>query len=203
MNNRTAKFLIITIIALSSCSCTFGVKVYFDDELNGKVYNVITNEPISGALVLAKWQVPTRTTTSCIHARVAETDAEGLYHIEPWVELQQYRDKGIRFVTIYTTAHKKGFFRTAGKQVPTNSSYIYLEPLTGSRMERIKKLLATSEEAICGSFPEGIAGEINDRILYHKSLYDEAKSITKTNEEKLLVDKFIYRIERIESLRHR
>jgi hypothetical protein len=160
------------------------------DAIEGKVIDESTSKPIADAIVVARWlgdvlAWPADSRTVCFHVLTATTDDDGNYRMPAW---KKRSDIGPVFDRQhYVRAHKLGYEFAPRKSDNT----IYLRRFKGTREDRLNDL---SRSAISCSDKREI--EINLLPLY-KALYEEARMLAVTNEEKL---KALYRLRDVERL---
>ena len=155
--------------------------------IEGKVIEEGTNKPISGAIVVARWQ-ETRSgifdsQTVCVHVESATTDTQGRY------QLPRYKGREPGLTDSYKAGYERSpqYFATQSHRTHTD----ILKPSSTSPGARLEYL---SRMAVSCSHVRDI--EINLLPLY-KALYREAQSIATTREQKL---KALYRLRDVERL---
>ncbi len=174
------------LLTLPACATTFTLS---SDPIEGQVLEEGTNKPIRGAIVVVRWQGHLGYTgTVCYHVETATTDAEGKYRIPAWSKPSPYGNIADR--TWLSWAHKLGYqyARVQHKGIDI------LQPFTGTGEERFKYLERVFGSTGCGTND----GSNKNSIPFMKALYDEAKSIAQTQEEKRMLEFFLYAIEKLE-----
>jgi hypothetical protein len=194
MNASTRMLLPFVVVMLLAplTACALSGKA-----IEGQVLEEGTNKPIPDAIVVARWQgtysAIAETRTVCYHVETATTDAAGRFRTPAW----SARTKGPFFSpeTVIITAYKPGYEAYLpsgyGRTEAYRKNIRYLKPYTGTREERLAYL---SRIAVSCSDKKEI--EINLLPLY-KALYEEAKGLAVTRDDKL---KVLYRLRDVERL---
>lgn len=104
--------------------------------LEGKVLEEGTNRPISGAIVVARWEgyvsiFPAETRNVCVHVASTTTDDQGRYHFPAW--RKEAHIKGVKNLKPLITAHHPGYQWSERYEKGVE----YLKPFTGTREERL------------------------------------------------------------------
>jgi hypothetical protein len=126
----------LMLISMSACSLTGG-------PLQGVVLDKSTNQPIAGAIVVARWHghwtnLLAGSSSACYHIETARTDANGRYAIPAWTRppkpLEDFRfsDGGND-----TAVFKPGYVDLSGGAGGT----MYMEPFVGTNDEYFAKVL--------------------------------------------------------------
>jgi hypothetical protein len=189
--NRPRRYLLHCILLgllslpLTACALSGG-------PIEGQVLEEGANQPIAGAIVVARWNGTAfsfvESPTVCVHVLTTTTDAEGKYRLPAW--RKESPIKGVRDIHPTVTAHKAGYELARRYQVNNP----LLTPFTGTRAERLEYLLRVSSATRCG---ESGASEKN-LLPLKKSLYEEAKSIAKTAEDQNKVETLLFGLESLE-----
>lgn len=160
--------------------------------VEGRVLEQGTNRPIPGAIVIARWRghmpvFPADGQSVCYHVESATTDEEGRYRFPVFDE--EPRHRRIRYKYIQVDAYQPGYEWSG-----TSEGVQYLAPFIGSREQRFKYL-----ERVFGSIGCG-ADDDSDRnsIPFLKALYREAKDFAQTQEEKRVLEFFLYGLEKLD-----
>ena len=184
---HTAAFLLIglTMVPLTACARSLS-----GDTIEGKVLEQVTNKPIPGAIVVARWEGHVGYTgTVCYHVESAITDERGVYRTAAWKGPSPYGDINYRRQNIL--AYKLGYeWSTVLPKDPLVLQY--LKPFTGTRGERFQYLFHIGQSIAACRSPE--AGQRNLAPLY-RALYEEAKSLAKSREELDFADGFLWQTE--------
>jgi len=179
--------LLLGLSAFTACATTPLQPV------QGQVLEEGTNKPIANALVVGLWHgtvshgfVDARTV--CYHVETATTDESGRFALPPTEKEYKYRD-GHHYTS--TIAYKPGYQYA---RVQRTKGVSYLQPFTGGREERFKYLERVFGSTGCGTSD----GSDKNSIPFVKALYDEAKSLAQTPEEKRMLEFFLYGLEDLE-----
>lgn len=186
--------LFLMAASLTACGLSGG-------PASGKVIDAATNEPVEGAIVVARWIGHLATwahgSTNCYHVESTMTDSKGEFHIPEW-EMNYTEDwqKNVspRYVDI--TAYRPGY-QLSPRQIEEQShlkGVYYIEPINGSIAERLEYLQKISRTTGCNS-----AGESEkNMLLLQKALYSEAEQLTKVKDDKKTLEDLLYAKEIIE-----
>ncbi len=185
-----ARLIPITLAFLALPACDlFGEPVAKGAAIDGQALETSTDKPISGAIVVATWSGIVGSLAHsqgvCFHVESATTDEQGRYHIPAWQKTTRFARAKHQVVAI--VAFKQGYSFVEKRAGNT----LHLKPFTGTREERFDYL---SRSAISCSDRREI--EINLLPLY-KALYEEARTLAVTKEQKL---KALYRLRDVERL---
>src|SRR3989344_3963881 len=173
------------------------------DVTEGKVLEEGTNKPIPEAIVIARWSGHLATfahgKTVCYHVLSTTTNENGAYRFPAWKKkITEDWQKNVRPETVIITVHKPGYaeYRPPGyvRTEAFKQNIRYLKPFTGTREERFKYLTRIFGSSGCGTND----GSDRNSIPFMKALYDEATSIAQTQEEKRMLEFFLYAIEKLE-----
>lgn len=178
-------------------------RAHFGTPFDGQVLEYGTRAPVAGAMVVARWLAtwhsPWQSSTECGHVEVATTDANGRFHIPFW------------------TAHSLGFNVTMGGGPPEPPTSVYktgyayydfpayfdspdykqhvlfVKRFQGTREERLEHIHSLAGKE-CGS-RDDYAKKL---IPLYRALYNEARSIAVTQEEKHTAGDLHYSLDRLE-----
>lgn len=201
-------FLLVLCLPLSACAATLA-----GEAIEGQVLEEGANRPIPGTIVVGLWHgsvthgfVEGRTV--CYHVETATTDPQGRYTLPATEKERKYVD-GYHYTAIYVykpgyhaTDYVKGrFYRREDKKYvvtlldqPSQLKIVdtlkeaqaavrindrYLKPFTGTRSERLEYLMRFSGLVGCYS-----AGDEKPLVSVYKSLYDEAKRVASSDNDK-------------------
>lgn len=188
MNERISRYTRLAVVVLfalplAACAATVSSKA-----LEGKVLEAGTDKPIAGAIVTVRWLGNVggmgHGGSVCYHVETTTSDNRGLYSIPAWKKPSPYGDIAHRHPV--HDAYKPGYvFVRVDKEV------IYLKSFAGTREERLTYLSRAARS--CSDKKEI---EINLLPLY-KALFEEAKGIAVTRNDKL---KVLYRLRDVERL---
>lgn len=175
--------LALMLAPLAGCAATLS-----SDPIKGQVIEAGTGKPIPGAIVVVLWKGSIGAighgSTVCYHVETATTDEQGRYQTPAWKKPSPYGD--IAHQQWMAMAYKPGYEMAGGRK-----GEVVLKVFAGTKVERMEFV---SRAAVSCSHERAI--EINLLPLY-KALYEEARSLAVTREEKL---KALYRLRDIERL---
>ena len=160
--------------------------------IDGKVVEQGSHKPIPNAIVIARWHGTVSALvdaqTVCMHVEFATTDAQGNYRLPSW---RKPSTMGPVFdVQPTVTAHKPGY-RLAEEYPETTPMLV---SFTGSRWEKLEYLKRVSNAAGCSD-----KKEIERNLLpLYRALYEEAKGIAVTKEDREKVETLLFGLESIE-----
>src|SRR3989344_5230385 len=182
------------LLPLTACALSGGAS-------EGQVLEEGTNKPIPEAIVIARWSGHLATfahgKTVCYHVLSATTDEHGAYRFPAWKKkITENWQKNVDPETVVVTAHKPGYeaHRPPGyaRTAAFKQNVRYLKSFAGGREERLKTIRTASVS--CGS-----AGESQKNLLpLYRTLYEEARVLAVTKEDKTVVNNFLYKIDLIE-----
>lgn len=183
-------FVFMALFCLPLHACAFSGKA-----LEGKVLEQDTGIPIAGAIMVARWQGHLATfahgKTVCYHVLSTTSDENGDYRFAPWKrKITEDWQKNVQPETVIVTAYKSGY--QLAERYPANNPL--LKPFQGTREERLKYLKRFEESTRCNVESE------QQRIRYPlvKALYEEAKNLAVTRQDKRVVNSLLYVVERME-----
>lgn len=182
MKLTQAILLFLFLLALWGCGLS-------GDAIHGKVVDEQTGQPVPNAIVVARWRGDlfafVESQTVCVHVDTATTDEKGQYRLPAW---RKRNDLGwVRDVMPVINIYKQGYSHTYQR----SDNVQYLKPFTGTREERFEYL---SRVGVSCSHKQQT--EINLLPLY-KALYEEARTLALTRDEKLMA---LYRLRDVERL---
>lgn len=185
--NRIIKYFIQIVLfaplflPLTACALS-------GDAIEGKVLEEGTKRPIPGAIVVARWLgnlfAFAESQTVCVHVLSTTTDAAGKYRFPAW---RKKSDIGwVRSVHPVVIVHKTGYEAHLppgyGRTEEYRKYIRYLKPSAEMSAERLRYLLHLSGMIDCHS-----AGNEKSLVSVYKTLYDEAKKITSSDEDKYVL----------------
>jgi hypothetical protein len=193
LNNLLFVLLLTLGLPLSACAASVS-----GGPLDGQVLEEGTNQPLPGAIVVVRWQGnvggPVESSTTCYHVETATTDNQGRFHIHAWKTTEAalglhpswfdrlFFGPTIRDREILKSAYHPGY--TFGT-VPSEKDTVWLKPFTGGRGERFKYLDRVISNTSCG---DKDTYKNLYRITY--AVYEEAKAIAQTEDEKRHAERF-------------
>lgn len=184
---RLLSLCLLTLFAtgLPACARDF---VLSSPLIEGQVIEQEIRTPIPGALVVVLWKGHLGWTgTVCFHVETATTDEHGIYRVPAWEKPSPYGDIKSRYHQAF--AYKPGY-----EYVETKDGTSYLKPFAGSRGERLEYLRRVNSATTCGS-----AGESKKNLLsFAKAIYEEARGLAISAEEKKITDNLLFSVEIIE-----
>lgn len=179
--NQNWNFVVLlTLLSICLAGCA-SEPAKFWPEKSGRVLDYKTKETIKDVYVLALWEGVGGVAgpqTRCYHVESAKTDEKGEFTIPEFHEGFGDGFLGSRYVALYFYAPN------------------YFEPKYSKSYEHnifyLEKFMGTAEERfsfIAGGWPGcHDAGESRrNAYAFHKAIYEEAKSLAKSNEEKITV----------------
>ena len=179
--------LLLIVLLMSAAGCdgrTVNARKTSELFFQGQVVDLGTHKPIPGAIVTWRWQETVSmiadSQSRCSHIESAVTDAQGRYQLPTW--------KG--YEPTFIDAYKPGYAETNeyARTWQFNTRFIYpLEPFKGTREERVEYLLNQARKE-CGS-KDDYAPKL---IPLYRALYEEARSIAVTKEDKMVVKTLHY-----------
>ena len=188
--HRFSVFMLIAALSLPTSGCA-----YSGGPIKGKVLEEGTDKPLADAIVVVRWQGTAfsfiESPTVCIHVESATTDKDGRYRIPAW--RASVEPSGVRGIEPIVTPYKAGYQWPLRPPESLGGGVQYLRPFTGTREEQLKYLRSLSGKE-CGS-RDDYARKL---IPLYRALYDEAKSIAVTQEEKHIAGGLHYSLDRLE-----
>jgi len=177
--------LLLGLSAFAACATTFTLS---SEPIEGMVLEEGTNKPVPGAIVVVRWQGHLGYSgTVCYHVETTMADAEGKYRLPAWSKPSPYGNISDR--TWLSSAYKPGYQYA---RVQRTKGIDILQPFAGGRGERMK--IVRTASVSCGS-----AGESKKNLLpLYRTLYEEARALAATKEDKAIVNNFLYKIDLIE-----
>lgn len=145
----------------------------------GRVLEQSTGQPIADAIVVALWigDLPgiADSRTVCYHVLSTTADAEGHFRFAAWEKQAVDWQRKVKPEYVRLTAYRRDYEfaeTTADKRV-------YLRKFSGTQGERLRYLLQLASWASCHG-----AGDERPAFPFYKSLYDEAKRLASTEEDR-------------------
>jgi len=178
--------LMLTLLLLTACGLS-------GSSVSGKVLEERTDKPIDGAIVIVRWKgyvsAIVDAQTVCVHVESATTDKRGNYKVSGW---SKPSTMGPVFnVKPVVSAYKVGY------GLPGNPAQkdedVYLAPFKGTSGERLK-YLQNRIGMECGSRDD----YVKKLIPLYRALYEEAKPLTVTREDKNIVKMLHYSVDVLE-----
>ena len=163
--------------------------------IQGHVLEEGTHKPIPGAIVIVRWVGSVSKIVDaqnvCVHVESTLTDAQGRYHTPAWSAPSTV---GPSFMVSdlepSMTAYHPGYtFAT----IPSEKDTVWLKPFVGSRGERLKYLESFTGMQ-CGK-REDYAKQL---IPLYRAIYEEARRIAETQEDKHAVNNRLRDLEEME-----
>ena len=187
MNLLRLLFALLVTLPLTACALSGG-------PVSGEVLEERTNQPIPGAIVMVRWKgdLPgfADSKTVCYHVESTVSDETGGYRIAAWSK-EAAADWQTRIINkeFVVVAYKVGY--GFSNQSSQKEEIEYLAPFTGTSGERLGYLKRVSDGTKCDE-----AGErIMNRLPLEKAIYEEAKAIAQTPEEKKIVETLLFGLE--------
>lgn len=185
-------WLTAALTPLTACATTLS-----SEPIQGQVLDEGTNNPISGAIVVARWQGHLASwghgKTVCYHVLSTTSDENGHYRLPAWKKnITEDWQKNIRPENVLIDAYKPGYaLPTAPSQKRED---VLLKPFTGGRGERLAYLERIEYATRCPS-----AKESEPNLLpFYRVMHEEAKSLVITKDDQKVADGFLSNIEMIE-----
>ena len=184
--------VMLALLPLTACGLSGG-------PIEGQVLEAGTNKPIAGAIVIMRWEGTydqiVESKTACYHVETATTDAQGRYTIPAWHEMTKGPFFNASPEGFREDAYKPGYVRSDAyfKKQTYRQNIDLLEPFKGARGRRLEYLQSLSGKE-CGS-RDAYAGKL---MPLYRALYEEARSIAVTPEEKHLAGGLHYSLDSLE-----
>jgi len=178
--------LMLTLLPLTACGLS-------GSSVSGKVLEENTGKPIDGAIVIVRWKgyvsAIVDAQTVCVHVESATTDKRGNYKVSGWSKPSTMGP--VLDVKPVVSAYKLGYGLPGNPA--QNDEDVYLAPFKGTSGERLKYLprLVGME---CGDYDD----YAKKLIPLYKAVYEEAKSIAITREDKHVVAGIHYALDILE-----
>lgn len=178
--NLIASLLALLLTSLSACASPFGLS---GEAIEGKVLEAGTNKPIPHAIVVVRWDGILSGFAEqrgvCVHVESTATDEQGRYRINAWRKPSTLG--GVRDIGPTVSAYQPSY-EIARRDRENNM--VYLRPFTGGRGERLQYLDRVISSTSCGD-------KSTHQNLYriHRAVYEEARAIAQTEEEKKQVER--------------
>lgn len=189
--------LMLTLLPLTACGLS-------SDPIEGQVLEAGTKKPLAGAIVVIRWEGTSsqiaESKTVCYHVETATTDAQGHYRTPAWRKIKLVGEfmglgftPGAKDITAYKPGYAEhwpaGYDRTEDYQ----KNVRYLETFKGTSGERFKYLERYSGMQ-CG-VPEDYGPKL---VPLYKAIYDEAKLLAVTKQEKQLANNRLRDLEELQ-----
>lgn len=178
----------LLFVPLTACGLSGG-------PLEGRVLEAGTNKPIPGAIVVVRWTGSVfafaESRSVCVHVESATTDDQGKYRIPSWMKVSTVG--WVQDLRPDVTAYKTGYIRSPEyfKQQSYRKNIELLEVFKGTREERLEQLKRVSDATGCS---EGADSKKN-RLVLQKALYEEARNIAGTSQDKKVVEILLFGLE--------
>lgn len=188
MNLAKITLALSLVLPLAACDL-LGPPVISGKAVDGAALEENSIKPIAEAIIAARWvgDLPgiADSKTVCYHVLSTTSDEQGRFSFPAWEKDANEWQRKIKRGSVYLFAYKRGyaFVNT------TADNTVYLKPFQGTREERFTYL---SHTAVSCSADREI--EVNLLPLY-KALYEEARALAETKEERL---KALYRLRDVE-----
>lgn len=179
--------VLLCALPLAACASLYGAS------FEGQVLEEGTNKPIPNAIVIVRWagSLPAFATATavCVHVESATTDAEGRYRTRAWRAPSTVGPPPIVQAHVGPAPY---VYKTGYEYVETEGGTSYLKPFTGSREERLRKIWSSGVQ--CES-----AGESAKNLIpLYRALYEEAKPLGVSDEDKNIINALLYELEKRE-----
>lgn len=152
----------------------------FWPEKSGRVLDYKTKEPMKDVHVLALWEGTGGVVgpqTRCYHVESAKTDEKGQFTIPVFFE--GFGDGFLASRHIFLYFNAPNYFEPKYSQSYTDNIF-YLEKFTGTPKEYFEFITTRGRGPSC----HGAGESRRNTFIFHKAVYEEAKSLAKTKEEK-------------------
>ena len=185
-----ALLLSLMLLPLTACGLSGG-------PFEGQVLEANTNKPIPGAIVIARWQGSydqlVDSQTVCYHVETATTDAGGYYKIPAWHEMTKgpFFSQGPWLIDAYKAGYETYWPPGFGSSEAYKKNVRYLAPFKGTREDRLEQLRRLNESTGC---PDAGQSKEN-RLILQKALYDEARLLAVTLQDKGVVEILLFGLE--------
>lgn len=145
-----------------------------------RVLELGSNKPLKNVLVVANWEGTAGFLGPhifCYHVESTTTNEKGEFTIPSYTSFETMSSSSIN-LSFYSSKHKDASGQKIGPYYKHHD--YYLEKFTGTPKERFKYLTSRGRGPSCGD------GEKSRRnaFPFHKVVYEEAKLLAKTKEEK-------------------
>ena len=177
--------MLLSFFGVFLTACAISAPHYWPEKTS-RVLELGTNKPLKDVIVMARWKGNAGLAGSqswCYHVESTKTNENGQFTIPGFFE--GFDDSFLRrrfvYLSFYTSDHLKAKNQSIGPYYKHND--YYLEKFTGSHKERFKFITTRGRGPSCNG-----AGESRrNSFVFHKAIYEEAKSLAKTKEEKKTV----------------
>jgi len=187
MSKANRKHLMLYVVAIClavplSFVAARIVGLVFGGMFGGRILDQETNQPVSGAYVIATWTDYSFNRTTCVHMDIEITDEQGDYFFGPWVDTVG---------RIVVSQDSPGIVVYApGYEQVTYVGPLYVGKYRGAPKERIRQLNRISS-LFCGSGSEELPKK---KRRVRKDMYLEAKEFLESVSDDP-GGKFAYRVE--------
>ena len=178
---KWVRYVFLSLLSVALTSCAIGLPRHWPAKI-GQVLDTHTKKPIKDVYLVAKWTgyggvVGVR--TICYHVESSKTDDNGQFMIPEFYEGFGDASYDRRHAIIYLYApgyieskyHRSSYYK---------QKKYFLEKFIGTTKERFSYFTHTARSQNCHD-----AGESNSNVFAaYKAIYNEAKLLAKTTEEK-------------------
>ncbi len=172
--------LALALTALSACAQVRPIE--------GRVLEQGIDAPIAETILVALWKGDGFHGTICFHVESTISDERGHYRIAPPEITSPHRN--LLGQEVYVIAHKAGYERA--KESPRGIKYLLR--FDGDPSERLRYLKTLNLAVSCGA-----AGDSKKNLLpLQRAMYEEAKSLVSTNEDKKILETLLWSVEHLE-----
>src|SRR3990172_7500957 len=175
--------LLCVLLPLTACALS-------GDAIEGRVLEEGTGKPIPDAIVVVRWEGRVSSLADshgvCVHVDSMVSDSQGRYKFTRWSKSSKVGP--VFNVKSIVTAYKPGYELSQeyfDKQTYRKNIYP-LKLFAGTREQRLEYLLKFIGME-CGPYEE----YRKKLIPFYKALYEEAKSIAVTGEDKKMVESIL------------
>ncbi len=169
--------LLFCVLPLAACAVS-------GSGIEGQVVEQGTNNPISGAIVIARWHgtasLLVDSQTVCVHVESTVTDDQGRFHFSRWYQAPRRLVSGVQpTVTAYKPGYEARLFE---------EKIYHLKPFTGGRRERLRYIEQVKQSTVSCADPKANGKNL---IPLYRALYEEAKPLAQTSDEQSIADGFL------------
>lgn len=138
----TRNWKLVALLAVVLATISIEVYSLTGGPLNGVVLDKETNEPIAGAIVIARWhgnwtKIFGESSSACYHVETTRTDEGGRYHIPLWVRAPKIEDLRFSSAGNDVSVFKPGYVDESNG----SSGTIYLTKFAGNNDEYFATVL--------------------------------------------------------------
>lgn len=178
--------LMFALIPLAACA-------YWGGPIEGRVLEEGTDKPISGAIVVVRWQGTAfsfvESPTVCIHVETTTTDKDGRYRIPFWHASAE--PPGVHGIEPIVTAYKAGYQWPTRLPKSLGGGDQYLAPFRETREERLQFIQHISSATGCTN----AGNSIKNTLPFAEAIYQEALQLAESKEDKQLLDYLLSDVE--------